>query len=710
MGSNMVGLYQLNKVLATTKQAVLYLATKNATDESQDELFYIVKEYIDENLPEGMLEKEKIITQEIENHAKKSIVIPVLEIIKKDGQEYAVMQLKQNGMFLSDMIKVLEEQYGRGKIPKHIQLSIMKEILISLKELHSFSVLGRETGYIHMDIHPGNIFFESVDIEMGRVGTAKLIDFSNALKIDERHRAWKKEEFIVITPGYSAPEQKYFENQEFFPTTDLYSVAAVETRIFTGEILNDDMEDYLELLNKMFDNKICSILEKVMYHFLCCGLEHNKVYRYKSADEMLKMIDRLMELEDADCALDYYTLFTIAYEMLVEKKEICVQDIKYDNEKFYKAVNQLADDLKKDVIHVPKCTYIYHMLYEMEKKNKKYISNDIRNSLLSSGIACCNHNGDKKGVISLFGQLEQCKNTIPVLEYFGILNRVAVAYSDMYCFQDAYLITKRNIEALEQIKSVYSKVARENGLTSKDSIRIKDLARAYSSMGSYMIQLHQGNPMDMFNKALDEFGNDTGNIKITIAHILHYAIEQKDKMLYKKYAVKYFDTFQSIEKCLKDIMDKAELNPYSLYVLLKGIYTFFLDSVNDEMIALLTELIDSKRIQKCNAHPIEMIYKYIALILYKKSNFVDENVGRAFLESITCLKQGKIDMRKELTILMCITYHTMWIYNTVTGQDEENIRILEYMKQHSKKSKWIELYDTLEERNSLDGILEYEYC
>ncbi|MBR4026570.1 MAG: hypothetical protein IKJ01_03285 [Lachnospiraceae bacterium] len=85
-------------------------------------------------------------------------------------------------------------------------------------------------------------------------------------------------------------------------------------------------------------------------------------------------------------------------------------------------------------------------------------------------------------------------------------------------------------------------------------------------------------------------------------------------------------------------------------------------------------------------------------------------VESAFLSSMTCLKQSKINLNIPINIMMCMTYQTMWIYNELTEQTEENKEILELMMTHCKESGWEKLYQALVKTKNIKDVLRYEYC
>ena len=591
----MVGTYKLADKITQTHGACLYRA-QNCTDvDNEDDFFYVIKEYHNEIIPQGVLEREKKISHEIENYATKSIVIPILEVLKEEEKEYAVMQFRKNGLFLNELIEKLELKYGKGNIPLHIVFAIVGEILSSLKVLHSFWKKEQQIGYLHLDLHPGNIFFESADIETEEVGKVKFIDFFSALKIEQKKVILNEDEIISINFKYSAPEQKEREYYKYGIATDLYSVGAIFFRILTGETKSDDEilyeEDFFPSIKQA---EICLIVKYIICTFINCCMEKNPKYRYQTADNMLCALDKLKKCYKAYQKNDYYTLFSIAYEMAIENEVVDAFD-EINMKEFRNSVMNLETDLKQDCIHILKSKYLFECLLKCMELNREKIPADIKYNLYKSGLACCNHTGDSLKAKELFDEIEKIKADLPLMEYLSCLNRAAVTYADRYEFEQAYETVCRNIQSLESVKNTYEQVAEQNGiLSSVETARIIDLARAYSAKGTYMVWAQKGDPIPVFKQALQEFGENIGNKMITIGHILQYAIEVQDKVLYEEYSKVYFGTYEKLCDGLEIVFDRQNFSPFKLLIFLKGIYTFYRKKVDFECQNKIIELLDSE--------------------------------------------------------------------------------------------------------------------
>ena len=119
---------------------------------------------------------------------------------------------------------------------------------------------------------------------------------------------------------------------------------------------------------------------------------------------------------------------------------------------------------------------------------------------------------------------------------------------------------------------------------------------------------------------------------------------------------------------------------------------------------------DSEFLSELHEHPVQLIYRYIGLILYQYTENMNMEAERAFLASITAVKQGNINLREPINIIMCMNYQTMWLYNELTEQEDENKELLQWMMEHCKQSGWEKLYQALEKTESIWEVLRYENC
>ena len=713
-----VGDYKILCTICKTESSCLYAVENCSVTGSKDELPYVLKEMNLDETGTSTLEYEKKISQDIENSLEKSVAIPAMTVFEQDGKEYAVMHMAKNGKFLSEIIEMLEESSEEEEWKAELIFKIIDAVLISLGELHK--------KYLHLDLHPGNIFLENFDFETMTAGFAKFIDFYSAVEINEEGKGIKKEH-LSFTNGFTAPEQLNSKQFIFSASADTYAVAAITARMFLGK----DFLSKTEELDAGYGKELIyhgqnPILDILLRKFLICGLEYSEDYRFTDTDRMRKTLSVLMESIQVYKTSDYYRLFELAYSMLVSRSEINIDGLKFDGRSFSASVAVLSGSLYQREPNVEKCLFIFELLWKMKKKFQAQMWSGDWISLIKSGIACYNHVGQSRKAYALFEELEGMKQQIHVLEYLSIRNRAAVFLADSYRYEEACEMMKKNVAQLEKIKDTYKKAAQDLEMEVADCCQVTDLARSYSALGQYMTFLRlwdsendillQGDPEAAFLKAIQEFGQQTINQNITYSHLLHYAIQRKDekgKQIFEKYRKAYFGREGNIFEQIDETLEKWEFK-YELYVLLKAIYTYYIEEVNEEFAEKIYGMLTNRKLLNCKEHPIELIYRYMGLILYeynkkKGTSPVDEYVKDAFVNAVTCMEPAQIDMEKDLTIIMCISYHSMWKFNCITGQENRNEELIDLLQEHCQRSGWKELREKLQEMQDLDKVFEYEY-
>ena len=296
-----IGDYKILRTICKTKNSCLYAVENCSTAGSKDELPYVLKEMKLGESGTSTLEYEKKISQDIENSLEKSVAIPAMTVFEQDGKEYAVMHMAKNGKFLSEIIEMLEESSEEEEWKAELIFKIIDAVLISLGELHK--------KYLHLDLHPGNIFLENFDFETMTAGFAKFIDFYSAVKINEEGKGIKKEH-LSFTNGFTAPEQLNSNQIIFTASADTYAVAAITARMF----LEKDFLSKTDKLDVGYSRELIyrgqnPILDILLRKFLICGLEYSEDYRFTDADKMRKTLSALMESIQAYKTSDYYGLF-----------------------------------------------------------------------------------------------------------------------------------------------------------------------------------------------------------------------------------------------------------------------------------------------------------------------------------------------------------------------------------------------------------------
>lgn len=707
-------IFELNNVIWESDNTKIYCS--QIAGENNNSLYYAVKELINPLFSQEELEKEKMITQDIENRAARSIVIPVLWTITHEDKKYVVMQFKKNGLFLEDYINQLEKIYGKANIPIQIIFNISFAVFKSLKQLHELS---NGCGYYHLDLHPGNIFMENVSTEDDNEGTAKFIDFFDSVSVE------KADEYTSrgYTLGFSAPEMR--NQNTVCKATDIYSLVAVIYRVMTGKIYDEnEVFDIAKELN--IEN---SVLCSMWVDFFEQGLMYNAKYRIETAEEALKLICNIYNAYEAYKCNDNFALLNIAYYIDVLPEKL---NIDFNNEEIIdKTVKSLETELLKQSVDKNLCYYIFQGIWNNVSKRTEEISPKLLVRILNCGIACCNHTANGNMAMELYDKLELQKNDMTVFEYNQKLPRMAVVYSDRLDYEKAKEIINMGIHATEEIRNTYEIIAKEMSFSLYNS-NMAELGKLYSAMGSYKAFTYAGDNeqkkeiISLFEKSIKEFeGIDSddywrNNRGITLCHYLHFllicGVDMKED--FEKLAVTFFSKdFKVSFSCTQDlinilnlIIEQRSIDLFRLQLFLKALYTYYLDYVDDKLLYDIKCIANDKRIQNRQNiyHPLGLIYKYIALIISKKEPDNHADIHYFFEKAVTVLDQGIINARKDINILMCVNYQTTWIYNQLMNRNDKNRKLLSTFLEHCHNSGWYDVENKIKETQSLEKLVGYE--
>jgi len=137
-------------------------------------------------------------------------IVPVLRAFEANNTAYLVMEYVEGA-------SLYEILHGRRTLDEAQLRAVFAPLLDGLETVH-------ETGYLHRDIKPGNIYLRGD-------GTPVLIDFGAArAAMTERSKTLTS----VVTAGY-APFEQYFAKGNQGPWTDIYATAATMYRAVAGK-------------------------------------------------------------------------------------------------------------------------------------------------------------------------------------------------------------------------------------------------------------------------------------------------------------------------------------------------------------------------------------------------------------------------------------------------------------------------------------------
>lgn len=283
-----------------------------------------------------------------------------------------------------------------------------------------------------------------------------------------------------------------------------------------------------------------------------------------------------------------------------------------------------------------KAIYIVNYLWDIieNSKEKLKIDNAILYKISDCSIRALNHQGCLvKDVEKYRNKCEELKEYITIDEYIDTQNRLATTYTNSLMFDKALEVLKDPIDLIKELKEFKKDIASIVGCKSNMDI----VGKLYSSIGQFYAFLNKNiESKEYFEKAFEEFGEDNySSKKVTEGYYLHNCIYLGEKELFRERINKLTEGdkwLRKIEKCN---------DRYILFLLIKGIYKFFVDEIKLKDAKKMKEFIDS--IEKRNSHPWELIYRNLGLVFYElreKENH-DECIElfiQCMNEAIECVK------------------------------------------------------------------------
>ncbi len=194
------------------------------------------------------------------------------------GDLYYLAMEYIEGPSLRDILK------KEGVLSPERALRVVKEIVMALDYAH-------KKGFVHRDVKPENILFR-------KDGSAVLSDFGIAKAISQKTQ-FTEAGFTVGTPQYMSPEQ--VKGEALDGRSDLYSLGIVLYEMLTGHVPFEG-ENSLAIGIKHLNEPPPPLPSNLKgYQALIDSLlAKNKEMRYRSAEELVKDIDKILRGENID--------------------------------------------------------------------------------------------------------------------------------------------------------------------------------------------------------------------------------------------------------------------------------------------------------------------------------------------------------------------------------------------------------------------------
>jgi serine/threonine-protein kinase len=136
-----------------------------------------------------------------------------------DGTPYLVLEMLSGESLATRLVT--------GKMALPAAMSIARQIGSALHTAH-------QSGVVHRDLKPDNIFLCPRDVDGDLVDHVKILDFGIS-KIRGSQTVLTQEATILGTPQYMAPEQATGKNQQVDARTDIFALGAIVFEMLCGK-------------------------------------------------------------------------------------------------------------------------------------------------------------------------------------------------------------------------------------------------------------------------------------------------------------------------------------------------------------------------------------------------------------------------------------------------------------------------------------------
>jgi len=275
--------YEILKPLGEGGIGIVYLARHKELENyvAIKELLETTKLYFDHLLQ--LFEQEAKLCAKLSVHPN---IIKVMDILHDEEKKiYIVMEYisregyDEHGFPLPAY--TLEDLIRKG-MSEHTAIEIFKKICDGVVYAHKMHV-------VHRDLKPTNIL-------IGQYNQIKVCDFGIAKVLKEGAKK-SKMSFRVGTYAYMAPEQIEESTVGYF--SDIYSLSIIFYEMLTGkypyEIKRGTDTEYMDA-HRTAQPRLEYITNPRLREIVKKGLEKNYELRYQTIDELIKDIDRAVEI------------------------------------------------------------------------------------------------------------------------------------------------------------------------------------------------------------------------------------------------------------------------------------------------------------------------------------------------------------------------------------------------------------------------------
>ena len=160
-----------------------------------------------------------------------------------------------------------------------------------------------EAGYLHLDIKPSNLLCIEHSYEQRNTRILKFLDLDTVVK---KENIRSNDVDFSYSEGYSAPEQKQFNLDEFSEKTDIFSIGAILFERIFGYLpsfneMETDAEYDFDTDNELFLGVNVCFFDELARFFkktICCNPDNRFDSCIGDGDTVMKSVEKLISLAE----------------------------------------------------------------------------------------------------------------------------------------------------------------------------------------------------------------------------------------------------------------------------------------------------------------------------------------------------------------------------------------------------------------------------
>ncbi|WP_024865797.1 hypothetical protein [Butyrivibrio sp. FCS014] len=348
-------------------------------------------------------------------------------------------------------------------------------------------------------------------------------------------------------------------------------------------------------------------------------------------------------------------------------------------------VSDLSELIFTNNLDQEKLLYLMRQIEMMvDSVADKYRSKDMLSSTLyklyDTGMSAFGYIGETDKALEYYEKCRQYAYYVSLDDFLLTNNKLIVCLMDNFEWDKALELGLKNVENQQQVSSLKREL-----LGTGESSNFLSEAKALSQLAQVYAQKRDPKAADVFRQAMSKMIPGSSNYKITQSYLLHYLADTDQKDAFDEEMLDYFDGQRTYNQRLTYILnfdEKSDSNfstEYVLYVLVRGLYCFHRDVIDDNLWKKLCDMDDKltkKSGRRPSGHPWEITYTYLAILAYER-NDVDAGLEFEKLRRECLSDKGNILRAIDEFGQIMIADHR----GDIAARDEKTKLLAEFLKE-----------------------------